>query len=188
VDAVKGVDQDIDELVKQGKVTPEWGEDKSSRRKSQIGLSLSNFKVYNLIKATGNMDSFSIILEDDFEIIIDNYQDTFDKIIDSVHNVDFDLLYLQNNFQGHPGADVKKNHGEQLKDNVYYMNKNDGLIGTVAIIVNNRSIDKIIDVLTPIYTVIDHTFEWEAKADRLNILTVYPTIIEQKKGISTTIA
>lgn len=186
IDAVVGAKLNIDELVESGLVTPEYGigersENRSEKRKREIGLSLSNLKVHNIIKETNKPNGYSLIFEDDFSIIDENFQETLNNSLEILKDIDFDLLYLQNNAYG------SKNKGDNIKENVYYVDKNDSFYGTVAVLVKNKSIDKIIQNTTPINDPLDLQLSSLGFSDKLILLTLYPIIVEQGENMPTTI-
>ena len=93
--------------------------------KSSIGISLAHIKVWKKIRKNKSLknkvliDDFSIILEDDALINIDNNEFN-NEIIKIINNYNFDIYKLHSDF-------------------------NNGFTSTAAYIINNKSIDKIIN-------------------------------------------
>jgi GR25 family glycosyltransferase involved in LPS biosynthesis len=185
IDGVLGTDLNLNELVEQKIVKPEFAED-SKRKRGQIGLCMSNLKVYNLIKERGDKNGYSVIFEDDFEILDDDFENTLSRALDNLKETDFDMLYLQNNTEEY-SKEIQKNHGELIKDNVYQFDRGNYLIGTVAIVINNKNIDRILEVMKEIDAPTDHKIQMSALSDRLTLVMMYPTIIEQRKNMPSTI-
>ena len=93
--------------------------------KSSIGISLAHIKVWKKIRKNKSLknkvliDDFSIILEDDALINIDNNEFN-NEIIKIINNYNFDIYKLHSDF-------------------------NNGFTSLAAYIINNKSIDKIIN-------------------------------------------
>lgn len=113
-----------------------------NNKMGEIGCYLSHLNIYKKIKED-NKKGYTLIFEDDFSINSDNLSDELKKALDTLNNknIDFDYLFLGN---------LKDNHGENIADNLYYLDKNINLWGTHAYIINNKNIDKIIDNITSI--------------------------------------
>jgi GR25 family glycosyltransferase involved in LPS biosynthesis len=182
VDAVIGIATNMDELVKNKTLSEEYVEN-TNRRKGQIGCYLSHLKIYNMINYNNKNKGYSIIFEDDFEIRTDNFINNVNNALNVLKNEDFDLLFLQNNSDIVDGGKHEKNHGILLNDNVYFFNKKQLLYGTLAILVNNKNIKKILNNLKIINEPIDKRFENLAMNDKLKIMLLYPDIVDQQKDI-----
>ena len=178
IDAVKGDQLNLDELINDNKISRNYKEG-AEYRKREIGCYMSHLKTYNTIK-TKNHTGYSILFEDDFAI--DNEQfNTFvlGKIAElSSAKVDFDMLFLGN---------TNKNHGKQLMDHIYYVNEDDPLIGCYAILINNKNIDKIMKATSFIDSPIDHKIGDLSRNGQLNILVLYPTIVSHLEETKSTI-
>jgi len=161
-DAVKGDNLNINELQEMGVLDKLMASDET-HRKREIGCYLSHFRLYEKIQAE-NKDGYSIIFEDDFQILSDTFNDDVNTAIHklSENNIEFDMLFLGNS---------SNNYGTQLVDNIYYTNKTtNGLTGTHAILINNKNIGKIINCTKYIDTSID----WKlGNLDRQNMLNVF---------------
>ena len=172
-DAVVGDKLDLDDLIKKGIVTDNY-RNGDKQKKREIGCYLSHFNLYKKIKET-NYDGYTLILEDDF-VIKDNIDiNTINNCIDKLKNRNehFDLLFLGNLYNV---------HGENIVDNIYRDDKNTPLLCTHAYIVNNSSADKIINLTSHINTAIDHKLNELSKDDRLKMLAIYPTLVDQIEG------
>ena len=186
IDAVIGVNIDLNELVKQKILSPNYLEN-TNRRKGQIGCYLSHLKIYNIINNKKPHTGYSIIFEDDFDVKTDNFINIVNNALNVLKNKDFDLLFLQNNSDICGNGRHAKNHDAQLKDNVYYFNKKQLLYGTLAILVNNKNIEKILKNIETIGEPIDVKFQTLGRKDKLNIMLLYPDIVDQRKDIISTI-
>lgn len=165
-DAVKGDKLNIDKLMDDGVISREW-KNGPVYKKREIGCYLSHLNIYKKI-LTHQLTGYTIIFEDDFNITTDNFMNDVKKAI-NVTKGDFDILFLGNH---------NSNHGELYSDNIYYVNKEETLIGTYCYIVNNKKIEKIIKETENIDTAIDIKLNNLSKG-KLNILVIYPTIVSQ---------
>ena len=138
--------------------------------------------LYNIIKEKNKPNGYSLIFEDDFSIIDENFKETLNNSLEILKDIDFDLLYLQNN-----AYLTKKNRGDNIKENVYYFDKTDSFYGTVAVLVKNKSIDKIIQNTTPINDPLDVQLVSLGIDDKLILLTLYPQIVDQGQDMPSTI-
>jgi GR25 family glycosyltransferase involved in LPS biosynthesis len=129
----------------------------------------------NLIKQIKNSNDseYAIIFEDDFDIVVPNFVEEVQHIIENVENmkIDFDLILLGN---------LNDNKGEQVTENVYKINENESLWGTHGYLVKISNIDKIIDKIKFIDMAIDNKYETLGKNEELNIFVVNPTIVNQQ--------
>lgn len=145
---------------------------KHDKKMGQIGCYLSHFNIYKKIKKE-NKDGYTFIFEDDFLIKSENLLNEVKKAIDILNtkNIDFDFLFLGNTLN---------NHGKNIKDNLYYLDKNNNLYGTHGYLVNNNKIDKIINNLSRIYTTIDDSIQNLSYEDIFNTIVVYPNLVDQE--------
>jgi GR25 family glycosyltransferase involved in LPS biosynthesis len=141
-------------------------------------------KTYNIIREKGNPNGYSVILEDDFEIIDDDFEKKIQAALETLQSVDFDMLYLQNNSNEYnKEATIDKNHGELIKDNIYYFDKNNYLFGTVGILINNKNIDRILDATKYMDQQIDQKIQFAGIYDKLKLTMMYPNIIDQRENM-----
>ena len=139
---------------------------------------MSHDKIFNLIKNNTERKKYSIILEDDFNIIPDDIIQKLNNIILSIDTLEFDILFLGNTFD---------NVGLQIKDNIYSVDKNKYTMGTFAYLINNANIDKLIQIINPIDSPIDNKFDTLIKTNKLNSLVVYPNVINYMTEIASNI-
>lgn len=184
-DAVKGDDLILEKLLNANFLNPSFeGKDLSineqKHRKREIGCYLSHMLLYEYIKNFHSKNNYTIIFEDDFNIVINNF---IKKINESIKifkdmNIDFDILFLGN---------TPKNRGKILKNDIYYVNHNRNLWGTHAYLINNKNIDKIIKYTKIIDKPIDVKLQYLDKEKNLNIFVLYPTIVNPNKKLPSTI-
>jgi GR25 family glycosyltransferase involved in LPS biosynthesis len=173
VDAVVGTELDLNDLIKKNILSSDYngnGIFNSKQRKGEIGCYLSHVKIYNIIK-NNNKVGYSVILEDDFDIKSDNFLEKMEKIINLVKDIDFDLLYLGTNYN---------NHGEHIIEDIYHVDKKGNLFGAHAILINNKNIDKLIELTKLVDYPIDVKLEQLCFSDKLNSIVLYPHIISQQ--------
>jgi len=169
VDAIVGKNLDLQKLRDIGILssTAELGDDEY-KQKNEIGCYLSHMKVYETIKQKNN-SGYSVIFEDDFKI--NNYfLDILDTTISKLQNIDVDFDYL---FLGIAG-----NNGEQVVDNIFNISP-DISYQAHGYLINNKNIDKIIEKMKYIETVLDVQIFNKGKQKELNVLRIYPTIVDQ---------
>lgn len=146
---------------------------KYDQKMGQIGCYLSHLNIYKKIK-NDNKSGYTVIFEDDFLINTPDLKNEIKKSIDILKNknIDFDFIFLGN---------LRNNHGKNIKDNLYYLDKNTNLYGTHGYLINNNKIDKIINNLSRIYTTIDDSIQDLSYEDIFNTIVVYPNLIDQER-------
>jgi len=145
---------------------------------NEVGCYLSHFV---LIKSL--LDSpydYTVIFEDDFYILNDNFNEQLNKILDSI-DIDFDLLYLGN----FTNSAEPYNYGNNYKNNIYYINKNNDLYGTHAYVINNKKIKKIYNYLLDFNLAIDNKYKYLIDNNLLIGLVIYPILVIQNNLHST---
>jgi len=172
-DAVKGDTLNIDTLMNDGEISRNW-ENGAPYKKREVGCYLSHFNIYKNISASLLL-GYTIIFEDDFKIESDNFMDDVNAAIETT-NGEFDMLFLGN---------INNNNGKLFKNNIYYVNNNETLIGMHSYIVNNKNIEKIIKETMNIDMPIDLKIDNLSKNNKLNILVMYPIIVRQESNTST---
>ena len=179
-DAVNGKKLDINDLKNNNILANEntLSED-YNHKMGEIGCYLSHLNIYKKIKED-NKKGYTIIFEDDFLINSDNLISEVKKAIDILNskNIDFDFLFLGN---------LKDNHGENIADNLYYIDKNINLYGTHGYIINNKNIDKIIDNLNKIVKPIDNSIQDLSYDSVFNTIVIYPNLVNQEGQLKSTI-
>jgi GR25 family glycosyltransferase involved in LPS biosynthesis len=179
-DAVNGLKLDINYLknnnilVNQNTLSENY-----NHKMGEIGCYLSHLNIYKKIKEN-NKKRYTIIFEDDFLINSDNLIDEVKKAIDVLNskNIDFDFLFLGN---------LNDNHGENISDNLYYIDNNNNLYGTHGYIINNKNIDKIIDNLNKIIKPIDNSIQDLSYDKVFNTIVIYPNLVNQESELKSTI-
>jgi GR25 family glycosyltransferase involved in LPS biosynthesis len=179
-DAVNGKKLDINDLKNNNILANENALSEDYNHKmGEIGCYLSHLNIYKKIKED-NKKGYTIIFEDDFLINSDNLINEVKKAIDILNskNIDFDFLFLGN---------LKDNHGENIADNLYYIDKNINLYGTHGYIINNKNIDKIIDNLNKIVKPIDNSIQDLSYDSVFNTIVIYPNLVNQEGQLKSTI-
>ena len=188
IDAVVGANLNLQELVDSNVLAQGFYED-SKRRRGQLGCTLSHLKIYDIIKdkqSSGSGD-YSVIFEDDFEVVTPEFINIVNSSLEISKDEDFDMLLLGNNQTSYGDGTHPKNKGENVKENVYQFNPNIMFFGTHAILINNKNIQNIIDSLKYITEPIDQQIYVRGCEQKINILTLYPCIVEQLGEIKSTI-
>ena len=157
---------------------PEMNDERQIRiRKNEIGVYLSHYTIYNEIKKDGNENGYTVIFEDDFNLI-DDFESVFQSKFQQFKEMDFDIMFLEN---------VANNIGETTTtDGICQIDKNKSLYGTLAYVVRNSSIDKIIQETKNMQTQIDHQLGKGIFNGKLKVFTFCPFIVKQG-GFESTI-
>jgi glycosyl transferase family 25 len=146
---------------------------------SEIGCYLSHLNIYKKIKQD-NKKGYTIIFEDDFLVKSDNLLYEVKKIIKILNdkNIDFDMIFLGN---------LHNNHGKNIIDNIYYLDKGTNLFGTHGYVVNNKNINKIINKTKKIDRSIDIKIQDLSYKKILTTIVIRPNLILQNNNIKSTI-
>ena len=104
--------------------------------------------------------------------MVDNFLEIVNNSINNINlnNIDFDILFLGN---------LNNNYDVQIEDNIYTINTEDEFTGCHGYLINNKNIDKIIENTEYIDRPIDTQIFDLLKINKLNILVLYPTIVNQ---------
>lgn len=178
IDAVNGMYINQNKLLEDNILSINFSDIGSLKRNKEIGCFMSHEKIYNIIKNNNERKRYSVILEDDFNIIPDNITKLLNDVLVTIDTMDFDILFLGNTFD---------NIGLQVKNNIYSIDKNKYTIGNFAYLVNNKNIDKLITLIKPIDSPIDNKIDTLIKNDKLNCMVVYPNIINYMVEITSEI-
>lgn len=176
VDAVHWKTINQKQLLNNNIISPDFFKNNNKRDK-EIACYQSHFKTYNEIK-TQNPDGYSVILEDDFNMISTNLSGDVNKIIETMENTDFDVIFLGNTFY---------NIGDKYKNNIHKIDKSYETMGCFAYLIKNKNIQKIINSVSYIDEPIDSKFNSLIKTDNLNIYITNPNIINYKKELPSLI-
>lgn len=179
IDAVVGVDLDMNELVKQKIVSPEYIIENTKLRKGQIGCYMSFLKTYNLINSKPHT-GYSIVFEDDFIIKTDNFIRDVDNALKIMKNVDFDILFLGHNSEIYANGTIPKNRGKLLQGNIHHYDIEQTFYGMEGILINNKNIAKILQLVDYIDEPIDQRITRLAADEKLKIFTIHPVLVEQQ--------
>jgi len=179
IDAVVGVDLDMNELVKEKIVSPEYIIENTKRRKGQIGCYMSFLKTYNIINSKPHT-GYSIVFEDDFIIKTDHFIQDVDNALEIMKNVDFDMLFLGHNSEIYANGTIAKNRGKLLEDNIHHYDSGHLFYGMEGILINNKNIAKILKLVDYIDEPIDQRIPTLAANNKLKIFTMHPVLVEQR--------
>jgi len=180
VDAVVGVDLNLDELIEQKKLSPSYPIHRTEKiKKKEIGCYMSHLKIYDMIQEKGN-SGYSVIFEDDFDIVSEHFQQNVNDSLNYLkeHNLDFDVLYL---------GTQAENHGESINGKTYKIDKSKDLYGTHAMLINHKNIDKIIDHFKFMKEPIDVEYTQLCRSDKINAYVIFPHLVntQNDKLLST---
>jgi GR25 family glycosyltransferase involved in LPS biosynthesis len=177
VDAVHWKTINQKQLLDNNVISHSFFKDNDTRRDKEIACYHSHFKTYNEIK-THNPNGYSVILEDDFNMISKDLSGDVNRIIEIMKNTDFDVIFLGNTFY---------NIGEKYKNNVHKIDKSYETMGCFGYLIKNKNIQKIINSVSYIDEPIDSKFNSLIKTDNLNIYTVNPSVVNYKKELPSLI-
>lgn len=151
--------------------TPITQMDKTHKR--VIGCYLSHYNLYNKIVKD---DNYTIIFEDDFDIVEHDLIKKCNTILVTLKelNLEFDVIFLGNH-------DYNHNHGTLIKNNIYKIGHNEGLHGTQGYIVNNNNIHKLIENTNDITDPIDNKIQRLANENKMNVFAIYPYYVGEGK-------
>jgi GR25 family glycosyltransferase involved in LPS biosynthesis len=175
IDAVVGKNLDLDLLINNNRLDKNIYIDgkngfnmKLENRKNEIGCYLSHYKTYETIRDNGNPMGYSVIFEDDF-VLNPDFLSTLDNTMIQVKNsdIDFDIIFLG----------ITGNTGDKIIDNVYAIS---GVSWCAhGYLVNNKSINKILEKIWLIDNVIDAQIFKKGEEKELIIYRLDPTIVHQ---------
>jgi GR25 family glycosyltransferase involved in LPS biosynthesis len=177
IDAVNGSLLNQDDLIRDNILDVRFKEG-TSKRKNEIGCYLSHLKIYKTVLNSNKVDGITIVLEDDFIINTNNFYESIENIINELRDIDYDIVYLGNTFG---------NAGEQYKNNIYYVDKNNKILGTYGYLINNKNAKKIYELTKFVDTQIDEKINNLIKENKLNAFIVKPNIINHNYGLESTI-
>jgi len=174
IDAVYGDSLNFENLIDEGKLSKDFYQDTffdQKIKKRQIGCYLSHLKTYEKI-LNDNNNGYSILFEDDFKVVDENFIKIINNAIKVLQNHDdnFDFLFLGNTFN---------NKDINISDNIYTASKNEWLYGCHAMLINNKKMKNIYDKLKFIDGQIDVNISKLNFDNKLNIYTLYPIIVDQ---------
>ena len=179
VDAVVGVDLNLNELIKTEILSPHYKSYRGSEinKKKEIGCYMSHLKIYNIIQqkeqTQTSSNPYSVIFEDDFDIDSSNFIKDITESLAYLKNnkLDFDIIYL---------GTILHNHGKLLDKKIYTIDKKTGLEGTHGMIIHNKNVSKLITNLKPMKQAIDVELTQLCHRDELKAYVIYPPIVNQQ--------
>jgi len=165
--AVDSKDLDKQTLIDEGILSADYA---TFSNTGHYACFLSHKKIIGEI-AESKTDGYSIVFEDDFNIISDHFDENIKNIINDLNSIqyDFDIIFLGN-------FSVEENiHDKNIINNVYTINDNN--ITTEGYIINNKSAKKIHDSIGQITSPIDYAFK--SLRGNIKTLIVYPFLVTQ---------
>jgi GR25 family glycosyltransferase involved in LPS biosynthesis len=163
-DAINGDNVDLDNVPNQ--IIADEFKENSKHRKREIGCFLSHYGLLQKIQSDGNRDGYTVIFEDDFNIIIDNFEETVESTLKSMKNTtDFDIMYIET---------ISNNIGENVRDDICKIDMDKDLYGTQAYIVKNSNIDKLLNVTWIVDMPIDWKYSTAVKSNKIVAYTFCP--------------
>jgi glycosyl transferase family 25 len=161
--AINGKKLEKDKLIKDGLIAEE-----NNLLMGQIGCALSHIMILKRIQKQD--EPYGIILEDD---VIIPPEFSFDKL---KLPDDFDIFFLG-------GCNIK---GEKVSENWIRPTSKNGAFNLCwhAVLVNKKSVQKILDLLIPLRRPIDSQIR--AEYDKLKVFYHYPNLISQNKSLRST--
>ena len=179
VDAVVGVDLNLNELIKTEILSPHFKSYRGSEinKKKEIGCYMSHLKIYNIIQqkeqTQTSSNPYSVIFEDDFDIDSSHFLKDVNESLEYLKNnkLDFDIIYL---------GTILHNHGKLLDKKIYTIDKKTGLEGTHGMIIHNKNVSKLITNLKPMKQAFDVELTQLCHRDKLNAYVIYPPIVNQQ--------
>ena len=174
-EAINGENVDMDNIPNQ--TVAEDFKDDSKKRKREVGCFLSHYYVLKKIAKDLNPDGYTVIFEDDFDIIADDFESKLKDTIKSIADYDFDLIFID--------AFSNNNEGESVVDGVCRLNKDKPIWGTQAYIVKNANIDRLLKETWVIDMPIDNKYEKAILANKLTAYAFCPYLTRSIETSST---
>lgn len=151
----------------------------NTKRNKEIGCYMSHIALYNIILETNIITPYryTCIFEDDFKLG-DNFN--LEEILSTLSklNNDFDICFLGNTFD---------NHGIQIANNIYSIDKNKSTIGTYGYLIANSNIKKIVQLTKLIDSPIDNKLDNLIKNNLLNCVVCYPNVVHYQDNYISSI-
>jgi GR25 family glycosyltransferase involved in LPS biosynthesis len=146
-----------------------------TQNKNILGCYLSHYLlIKNLLDQQIN-ENYTVIFEDDFNIIYDNLDGIIKNII---NNSNFDIIFL-----GRINKNIITNN--KVFNNIYIPSNE--LWGTHALLINNKSLQKIYDELKNLNTAIDIKYYELSKLNKLKVYFIYPYLVIQNNNFKSLI-
>lgn len=174
IEAVFGDDLNLDDY---DNIEPEFKSNERGRKRV-IGCYMSHVKTYKRIKADGPDNGYSVLLEDDFTILpeIDDIEEKLKEMIRDLKEREFDLLFLENS---------SGNSGEEKEKGICLVEKDKPIYGNMALLIKNKSVDKLINESKIIKEPIDVVISKAIHENRLIAYTACPFLFNSRNEVST---
>jgi GR25 family glycosyltransferase involved in LPS biosynthesis len=179
IDGIKGNTINQDQLLHNKILTTNFYFN-NLKRNNEIGCYLSHLKIYDLIKQNINNTKYSVIFEDDFKIISKNITYDLNLLINNINNIDFDIIFLGNTFDN-------VDFNNKITENIFKIDTNKNTIGTFAYLINNKNIDKLIELIKIIDSPIDVKLDNLIKNNFINAYVIYPNLVSYNHNLSSEI-
>jgi GR25 family glycosyltransferase involved in LPS biosynthesis len=159
-EAVNGDEIDMNNVSNQ--IVADSFKEDSKHRKREIGCFLSHYYILKLIESNNSSDGYTVIFEDDFDIIIDDFHKKIKNTLESMSQYEFDLLYIET---------LSNNIGEPLIKDVCNIDWNKDFYGTQAYIVKNSSIARLLEATWIVDRPIDHKYTNAIRTNKIKAYT-----------------
>ena len=141
-----------------------------------LKLDLNSLKNENILSNNNNLSKNENHAKREigcFLVNSDNLLEDVKKAIKTLQskNIDFDFLFLGN---------TTNNYGTNISDNLYNVNPDQNLYGTYGYVINNKSIDKIIEKTNKIQYPIDVIIQNLSYNNTFNTYIVYPNLVKHQ--------
>ena len=177
--AIDGKNLDKDKLIEKGILDPHWGEMATNNHHACF---LSHRKLIKTISNLSYNDDYSIIFEDDFNILSKNFDYDIINIISYFEktNTDFDMIFL-----GNYNLDFIY-YDNKIFDNIYTPSPTLN-ITLEGYIINNKSAKKIYSLLNYINLPVDIMFQQLRNDNKLIAYVINPALTKQNRDFESTI-
>lgn len=173
-EAINGDEIDMNNVSNQ--IVADSFKENSKHRKREIGCFLSHYYILKTIQSNDSPSGYTVILEDDFDIIVDDFDKKIKNTLQSMSQYEFDMLYIDN---------ISNNVGESLIKDVCNIDFNKYFYGMQAYIVKNASINKLLDSTWIIDEPIDHKYANAIKSNKIKAYTFCPFLTKSIDTEST---
>ena len=145
-----------------------------------VGCKLSHLKVIKLAKER-NYKNF-LVLEDDFSIDKDNFEDIIQKVISEINIIpEWDMIYLGGNNLIKPNK--IKYYADEKEGIFQYIHVPTKINTTHAYAMNSSIFDKCIEEIENCSTEIDDYYKRNIQ-NKMKVYCVYPSLMKQRKSVS----
>jgi len=138
----------------------------------ELGCYLSHYLLIK--KAAKSNKKYTVIFEDDFKILSKDLNNEILKITSKVN--DFDIIHLGNLYES---------KSEKIVDNIYHKSNLIQLLGTHALLINNKNANKILNKLNSINQPIDNQYENLINKNEITNYVIYPSLVIQNNNFKS---